>query len=200
MSWLPVVVDGENVLSSWLLLVDGLDHSGQVGNVNSWEQVVSVSNVWESDWILEPGLLDVGVEDGFSFTVQDSSRNNVCLNVATLVLEIEDLVFDLFDDFVLVNRASLFVIELRVSEMLVPLPLFLLWGLLDDLCLGWLDVAADLALAQYPIASSVTVTGVLLGSIGSISITTFAAICISSGRLCLSSLLPCDLFCRLDLL
>ena len=73
LGWFLVVVNSEDVLSLWLLVKDLEDDSGKVSHMNSWHKVVTLTDVWESDWFLEPGLLDVGVEDGLTLTVKDTS-------------------------------------------------------------------------------------------------------------------------------
>ena len=94
--------------------------------MDGWDAVVTIANVGESDWILEPGFLDVLVEDGLSLAVEDTGGDDVGLHVVGLVLEIEDLVFDLFDDLVLFNRAPLLVVKLCVGQLSISFPLLLL--------------------------------------------------------------------------
>ena len=122
MRWLLVVVDGEDVLPVWLLLEDCLDHSSEVGHVDGWDAVVTIADVGEPDWILKPGFLDVLVEDGLSLAIEDTGRDDVGLDVSSLTLEVEDFIFNLFDDLVFGNWASLLVIKLCIWQKLISFP------------------------------------------------------------------------------
>lgn len=66
------VVDTKDVLSLWWGFVDFFDHAGQVSNVDGRHQVVALSNDWKALWFLEPGLLEVAIEDFFALTIEDT--------------------------------------------------------------------------------------------------------------------------------
>ena len=71
-------------------------------------------------WVLF--LLDVLIEDGFSFSVEYTRRDDVGLDVSSLTLEVEDFIFNLFDDLVFGNWASLLVIKLCIWQKLISFP------------------------------------------------------------------------------
>lgn len=84
LSLLLVIVYGKNVVTFWLLVKDAKHNSSQVSNVNCWNKVVSLADKWKSNWILEPGLLEMRVEDSFSFSVEDTGRDDISLDVFLL--------------------------------------------------------------------------------------------------------------------
>lgn len=107
-----VGVNTKNVLALRLRLIDLLDHSCQVSYVDSWDQVVTLTNYGKVNRVLQPGLLEMGVKDSFTFTVKETSSDNVGLNVLTL--EAQDVLFSLADASVLIRSTS--HLEVLLSE------------------------------------------------------------------------------------
>lgn len=48
--------------------------------MNSGDQIVAITNNRKSEWVLEPRLLEMAVEDRLSFSVQNASRDNISLD------------------------------------------------------------------------------------------------------------------------
>ena len=48
------------------------DHAGQVSDVDGRYKVVAFSDDWKALWFLEPGLLEVTIEDFFALTIEDT--------------------------------------------------------------------------------------------------------------------------------
>jgi len=122
-----VIIDGEDILALWFGLENLLDHSGEIGHMNCWKEVVSISDVGKSYWILKPGFFDMRVEDSLTLSVKDTSRDNIGLDI--LLFEIEYFILDLLDYFIFFDWISLLVIELSPGEMSILLSdlLLLFW-------------------------------------------------------------------------
>jgi len=89
------VVNAEDVGAFGLGFGNFLNHAGQVSNVNCGHVVVALANEGQTGRLLEPGLFEVRVKDSFSLAVQDTSRNNVALDVGGF--EVQNQIFSLLD-------------------------------------------------------------------------------------------------------
>ena len=117
------VVDTKDVLLLGRRLEDLLDHAGQVLHVNRGYEVLTLAHDWQLNWVLLPCSLEVVVEDGFTETVEDTSRDNKCLDV--LLFEVQDAVFNLLDLGVLAGGHPIDVVLLleRIVQELLALAL-----------------------------------------------------------------------------
>ena len=100
LGWFLVVIDGKNILSVRFFLEYSFDHSSKIRNMNCWEKIVTITNIWKSERILKPCFFDVLVEYSFTLSVENTSRNDICFNVTSFILEIQDLILYLFDNLV----------------------------------------------------------------------------------------------------
>ena len=66
------VVDTKDVLSLGWGFMNFFDHAGQVSDVDGRHKVVAFSDDWKTLWFLEPGLLEVTIEDFFALTIEDT--------------------------------------------------------------------------------------------------------------------------------
>ena len=88
-------------------------------------EILTLTNDWEFEWVLKPGLLEVAVEDRLPSTVEHTSRDNVCLDI--LLLEVQHKIFNFLDDGVLFRCGSLNVVRLLERMVEILLPLLWLW-------------------------------------------------------------------------
>ena len=109
---------------------DFFDHAGQVLHVDGRHEVLAFTNDWQLLGVLFPCTLEVVVEDGFSKSVKDTSRDDISLHV--LLLEVQDADFDLLNTGILTRCTTLEVVLLCEGVMQVALSL-------HDLLLLFLD-------------------------------------------------------------
>lgn len=120
LSRLLVGVNTKNVLALRFGLVNFLDHPSQIGDVHSGDQVLTLANDGKVIRVLQPGLLKVGVKDGFTLTVEETSSDNVGLNV--IAFEVQNVFLGLADASVLLRSASHLVVcfsEGKVEHLLL---------------------------------------------------------------------------------
>ncbi len=104
------VIDAEDVLLLGRRLEDLLDHAGQVFHVDRGHKVLALANNGELHGVLLPCTLKVMVEDGFTKSVEDTSRDYVSFDV--LFFEIENFIFNFLNFGVLAASLSLLVVKL----------------------------------------------------------------------------------------
>jgi hypothetical protein len=107
------VIDTENVLSRGFGFQDFLDHAGKIGNVDSGDKVFIFTTNGESSGVLEPRFFKVTVKDGFSFSIKNTSRDNISSNSRSL--SSKNKVFYLLDSFILLTSLSIFIIGFSKS-------------------------------------------------------------------------------------
>jgi hypothetical protein len=119
LSRLGSVVNSEDVPLLWLGLINLLDHSSQIDDVDSWDLVLSFSDVGQVGWLLEPSVLEVVVENSLSFTIKDTSRDNVSLEI--WLVNADDFFFDFLDFLVFWSRVSQLVVFFSIWDLFVLL-------------------------------------------------------------------------------
>ena len=125
LSWLLCVVDTEDILSLGRCLEDFLHHASQISHMDRRNEILTLTNDWELEWVLKPCLLEVAVEDRLPSTVEHTSRDNIRLDI--LLLEVQDKIFNFLDDSVLFRCSSLNVVRLLERMVEILLPLLWLW-------------------------------------------------------------------------
>jgi hypothetical protein len=81
--------------------------------VDSGNVVLTFTTNGESSGVLEPRFFKVTVKDGFSFSIKNTSRDNVSSNSRSL--SFKNKVFYLLDNFILLTGLSIFIIGFSKS-------------------------------------------------------------------------------------
>jgi hypothetical protein len=116
---LSSVVNSEDVSLLWLGIINLLDHSSQIDDVDSWDLVLSFSDIWQVGWLLEPSVLEVVVENSLSLTVKDTSRDNVSLEIR--LVNADNFFFNFLDLLVFWSRVSHLVVFFSIWNLFVLL-------------------------------------------------------------------------------
>lgn len=90
--------------------------------MNGWNEVLTLANNGELLWILLPCALEMVIKDGFTETVEDTSRDDIGLHA--FFLEVENAVLNLLDLGVLSASLSLLIVPFSEWVMDISLPLW----------------------------------------------------------------------------
>jgi hypothetical protein len=79
--------------------------------MDGWQEVVSITNVRKTSWVLEPRFFEMRVEDGLTVTVENTSRDDIGLD--SFPVESNYFIFNFFYELVFFDWVSKFIVKLR---------------------------------------------------------------------------------------